>query len=78
MTTLNSYARLQSIAGLQTVVEIISDIENTDGTVAKVSDLYDPEFVVALINITGITPKPNTWWTATETNGAWTFLAPSA
>lgn len=45
-------------------------------TTDDLSTLYAPGFVAACVDVTNVTPTPADGWTATETNGAWSFTPP--
>jgi hypothetical protein len=74
---MNVYARLQEINSLDTVVEIIVPPTIDDAQV-PIDEMFTPEFVAALVDVTSADPRPAQWWTASETNGVWTFEPPVA
>lgn len=69
---MSTYARLELINGIDTVVEIIEP-PVVDGKQLPISGLFTAEFVATLTDITSVTPQPAQWWTYDGTN----FSAPA-
>lgn len=70
------YARLQAIGGVETVVELIGPMSDSDGNEIPINERYHPAFVATLIDVTAIAPQPQELWTTAD--GGKTFAAPAA
>jgi hypothetical protein len=68
---MNTYARVSQINGADTVVEIITP-PTIDGVQLPIGEMFTPEFVAGLIDVTDVSPQPEQWWTYNGT----TFAAP--
>lgn len=64
---MRTYVRTKEVDGVDTVVEVIS----TEG---DIHDLYHPDFVASLVEVTELSPQPAVWWTYTGGE----FFSPAA
>lgn len=66
------YARVQD--GL--IVETIKPSLDEDGHPIALEDLYHPDFIATLVDVTDTVPAPLVGWNAVKVDGAWQFAPP--
>ncbi len=57
------YARIASLGGVDTVMEIIHSVDDENGVEIPVTERFTPEFVATLVDVTSVAPTPDQWWT---------------
>jgi hypothetical protein len=68
------YARIQN----GVVAEIIQPAMDENSNEIPIADRFHPLLVAEMVDVTSISPPPQQSWSATSTNGVWTFTAPEA
>lgn len=63
-----TYVRIEDVFGATVVVEVFN------GTKTDIKKRYHPDFVATLIDVSGVSPSPDQWWTYDGT----TFQPPAA
>lgn len=69
---MKTYARIDS----GVIVEIIEPATWPDGSEIAIEDRFTPQFVESLVDITAVVPRPDVFWTVSESNGELTFNQP--
>lgn len=71
------FARIQNGVIAEIIEPMFYDEGESAGQEVPIADRLHPSIVVTLVDITSVTPSPQCWWTAVESDGRWTFAAPA-
>jgi hypothetical protein len=60
---MKTYARIDNLHGVNTVMEIIKPMVDEGGNEIPIEQRFTAELVETLVEVTNVSPQPGDWWT---------------